>query len=55
MTCGILIPQPGIEPVPATLENGILITEPPGKSLPYVIDSYIFSISSTSRAQMSVK
>ena len=23
MTCGVLIPQPGIEPVPATLENGL--------------------------------
>ena len=55
MTCGILIPQPGTEPVPATLENEILITEPPGKSLPCLIDSYIFSISSTSRAQISVK
>ena len=55
MTCGILIPQSGIEPVPAALENGLLTTSPPGKSLPYLIDICIFSISSTSRAQVSVK
>ena len=31
--CGILIPQPGIEPVSPALEGGFLTTGPPGKSL----------------------
>ena len=31
--CGILVPQPGIEPTPA-LEGGLLTPGPPGKSLP---------------------
>ena len=30
---GILVPQPGIEPKPPTLEWGFLATGPPGKSL----------------------
>ena len=32
-TCGILVPQPGIEPTPPALEGGLLTTGPPGKSL----------------------
>ena len=32
--CGILAPQPGIEPAPPTLEGEDLTTGPPGKS-PY--------------------
>ena len=31
--CGILAPQPGIEPTPAALEGEVLTTVPPGKSL----------------------
>ena len=31
--CGILAPQPGIEPVPPALEGEILTARPPGKSL----------------------
>ena len=30
--CGILAPWPGIEPVPPSLEGGVLTTGPPGKS-----------------------
>ena len=30
--CGILAPQPGIEPAPPALEGKILTTGPPGKS-----------------------
>ena len=29
---GILVPQPGLEPVSPSLEGGFLTTEPPGKS-----------------------
>ena len=32
MAYGILVPWPGIEPVPLTLIAQILTTEPPGKS-----------------------
>ena len=32
--CGVLAPQPGIEPTSPTLEGEVLTTEPPGKS-PY--------------------
>ena len=31
--CGILVPQPGIEPAFPALEGGFLTTGPPGKSL----------------------
>ena len=31
--CGILAPQPGIEPTPPALEGEVLTTGPPGKSL----------------------
>ena len=31
--CGILVPQPGIEPVSPALQGGYLTTGPPGKSL----------------------
>ena len=34
MACGILVPGPGIEPVPPALEGRFLTTEPPGKSHP---------------------
>ena len=30
--CGILAPQPGIEPTPPALEGEVLTTGPPGKS-----------------------
>ena len=32
VACGILVPQPGIEPVSPALEGGFLTTGPPGKS-----------------------
>ena len=31
--CGILVPWPGIKPVPSALEGKVLTTEQPGKSL----------------------
>ena len=31
--CGILVPQPGIEPASPALEGGFFTTAPPGKSL----------------------
>ena len=31
--CGILAPQPGIEPAPPPLEGDVLAIGPPGKSL----------------------
>ena len=31
VACGILVPQPGIEPTSPTLEGRFLITGPPGK------------------------
>ena len=40
-TCGIIAPQPGIEPVPPALEGKVLITRPLGKPL------YIFLIDIT--------
>ena len=33
MACGILVPQPGMEPMSPTLEGKILTTRPPGRSL----------------------
>ena len=30
--CGILVPQPGIEPVSPALEGGVSTTGPPGRS-----------------------
>ena len=35
--CGILAPQPGIEPSPPALEGDVLPPGPPGESLEYVI------------------
>ena len=37
-TCGILAPQPGIEPVPPPLEGEVLTTEPSGKSPSDILD-----------------
>ena len=36
MACGILVPQPGIEPVPSAVEMRSPKTGPPGKSLAIV-------------------
>ena len=33
VACGILVPQPGIEPESPALEGGFLTTRPPGKSI----------------------
>ena len=35
-TCGILVPQPGIEPIAPTLEGGFFTTGPPEKSLNFL-------------------
>ena len=35
--CRILVPRPGIEPVPPALEGKVLTTGPPGKSLWYFV------------------
>ena len=32
VACGIMVPQPGIEPIPPALEGKVLTTESPGKS-----------------------
>nr|XP_058899965.1 interleukin-34 isoform X3 [Kogia breviceps] len=37
--CGILAPQPGIEPAPTALEGEVLTTGPPGKSLNQLLTS----------------
>ena len=44
--CGILAPQPGLEPAPPALESRFLTTGPPGKSLEETIrvDEYVHSI-----------
>ena len=39
MAHGILVPQPGPEPLPPALKHGVLATEPPGKS--YKLDAPI--------------
>ena len=31
-TCGVLVPQPGIEPTSPALQGGLLATGPPGES-----------------------
>ena len=36
--CGILIPWPGIEPIPPELEGKVLTTEPPRKSLCWLLN-----------------
>ena len=39
-TCGILVPRPGIEPVPLHWEHGVLATGPPGKSCDMCFNLY---------------
>ena len=39
-TCGILAPQSGIEPAPCALEDELLTTGPPGKSLILLFSMY---------------
>ena len=36
--CGILAPQPGVEPAPLELGGKVLTTGPPEKSLDYVLE-----------------
>ena len=44
--CGILAPQPGMEPVPPTLEDEVLTTGLPGKSQNYCFfDTYSLTFS----------
>ena len=40
---GILVPQPGIKPLPLALEDGFLTTWPPGKSQKAVSEVKVFS------------
>ena len=48
MACGILVPQPGIEPAPPTLEGRFLTTGPPGKSLIVSLAMPFFPVSAQS-------
>ena len=42
--CGILVPRPGMEPVPLQWKHGVLTTGPPGKSLKvYLTESLRFN------------
>ena len=43
-TCGILVPQPGIEPVSPAFQGGFLSTGPPGKSLIHLF-SFLIQVS----------
>ena len=38
--CGILAPQPGIDPTPPTLESEVLTSGLPWKSLAYIFDVF---------------
>ena len=38
VACGILAPQPGVEPARLELEGKVLTTGPPEKSLDYVLE-----------------
>ena len=40
--CGILAPQPGIEPAPPALEGEVLTTGPPRKSLESHFNCQVF-------------
>ena len=42
--CGILAPQPGIEPTLPALEGEVLTTGPPGKSLRSILKHNAFSL-----------
>ena len=39
--CGVLVPWPGIEPIPPALEGDILPTGPPGKSLAWALNVWL--------------
>ena len=41
MACGILVPQPGIEPLPLAVEVQILTTGPPRKYQPPVLTTAV--------------
>ena len=38
--CGMLVPQPGIQPAPSALESKVLSTEPPGNFLSCLLWHY---------------
>ena len=42
--CRVLAPKPGIKPIPPALEDRILITWSPGKSLKQMLQNYWFYI-----------
>ena len=42
VACGILVPQPGIEPASPALEGGFFTTGPPGKSLISIINLLLY-------------
>ena len=56
--CGILAPRPGIEPAPPALEDEVLTTGPPGKSLKYclcwLLRFFYAALNSTSDASASL-
>ena len=41
VTCGILVPRPGMEPTCPLLEGGFLTTGPPGKSLNSILSCFL--------------
>ena len=47
--CWILSPQPGIKPVPPTLEGKVLTTGPPGKS-----PCWVFTVCSSLRILLKI-
>ena len=51
--CGILVPQPGIEPASSALQGGFLTTGPPGKSQHHFpLEALGFPLSATTPAQL---
>ena len=51
MACGILVPQPGINPVSPALQAGFLTTGPPGKA-PISITSFQDSLRVTANVYL---
>ena len=51
--CGILVPQPGIEPASSALQGGFLTNGPPGKSQHcFPLEALGFSLSATTPVQL---
>ena len=43
MACEILVPRPAIDPCPLHLNSGVLTTELPGKSHPFILSKGDYS------------